>query len=286
MNSACAKNEARHATAADEMTRQRWQHEIEFFDADAASAAEATALIDPLAIARYSKPRLKKRFDKEFRIHLLGQMQGKTILDLGCGYGGNAVLLATLGARVTGIDISPKSIELATERAAANGVAERTNFVCAPIGTSELGNESFDVIWGDNILHHLIDDLDAVMATLVKLVRRGGMLVFSEPVNLNRALRRFRLMLPVNTEATPDERPLERQELQILKKHVPRLHVRYFDLFGRLNRLVLTRQNYERSSAVRRFVWNGIACTDSLLLKVPGFRNLAGQAVMWAKIGG
>jgi hypothetical protein len=119
---------------------------------------------------------------------------------------------------------------------------------------------------------------------LVPLAKPGGLIVFSEPVNLNRALRRIRSMLPIHTDATPDERPLERREIEILRRHIPQLRLRFFDLFGRLNRFVLLRQNYERSPAPRRFVSNVFASVDWLALTIPGLRNLAGQAVLWAHV--
>ena len=57
------------------------------------------------------------------------------------------MILAKLGARVTGLDVSPAAIELARQRAAVNGVSERTRFVCAPLDAADLPERSFDVIW-------------------------------------------------------------------------------------------------------------------------------------------
>ncbi|MEV4129266.1 class I SAM-dependent methyltransferase [Nocardia sp. NPDC049707] len=48
-----------------------------------------------------------------------------TALDLGCGTGGHAIELARRGWQVTGIDIVPKAIRLATQRAHAAGVDVR-----------------------------------------------------------------------------------------------------------------------------------------------------------------
>ncbi|MCK5074131.1 MAG: methyltransferase domain-containing protein [Bacteriovoracaceae bacterium] len=44
-------------------------------------------------------------------------VEGKTILDAGCGTGYLSILLAKAGAYVTGIDISPKMISVAKESA-------------------------------------------------------------------------------------------------------------------------------------------------------------------------
>lgn len=103
----------------------------------------------------------------------------------------------------------------------------------------------------------------------------------AEHMLVNHVSRRIRLSLAIHTDATPDERPLERRESEILRKHVPRLRVRFFDLLGRWNRFVLVAHNYENSSAPRRILSNAIASVDWVILTIPGLRNLAGQAVFW-----
>lgn len=108
---------------SENFRQDRWKSEAEFFDEWAAKAALNIAPTDPLALRRYSPP-LRRKFNKEFRFLLMGSFKGKLLLDLGCGDGANAVMLAQMGAFVTGIDISPKAIELAWRRAEINGVKD------------------------------------------------------------------------------------------------------------------------------------------------------------------
>ena len=96
-------------------------------------------------LERYRRP--GKLYPKEYSFRLLGDLRDKTILDVGCGEGEDGMILAKLGARVTGLDVSPAAIELARQRAAVNGVSERTRFVCAPLDAADLPERSFDVIW-------------------------------------------------------------------------------------------------------------------------------------------
>ena len=261
--------------------QQRWQSEASFFD----EYYEPVRLLDPATLKRYSPPH-RKRFNKEFRFHLLGDLKGKTVLDVGCGDGTNAVTLAALGARVTGIDISPKSIELARERAQVNGLSDRVEFICKPLELADLAPGSFDVAWGDAILHHLISDLDGILDRIAACVKPGGLMIFSEPVNFNRVLRRIRFMVPVHTDVTPDERPLEKGEVRIIAKHIAGLRLRRFALFGRLDRFILPNYNYERASAIRRAIVNTLALTDALLLALPGIRSMAGTAVFYGTPSG
>jgi len=259
--------------------QERWKSEAKFFDEWAAKAAQHITPTDPLAIRRYSTP-LRRKFNKEFRFLLMGSLRGKSLLDVGCGDGENAVMLAQLGALVTGIDISPKAIDLAWKRAEMNGVKDSVRFCCSPLESADFPQNSFDIIWGDAILHHLIAELDRVVHKLTEWAKPGALLLFGEPTNFNNALRKFRFMLPVKTDATPDERPLEPADLEIVRRHIPDLQVKPFRLFGRLDRFILPTDNYERSAWPRRAVSNFLATLDYFLLSLPGIKQLGGTAVM------
>src|SRR5690349_9569016 len=62
---------------------------------------------------------------------LVGEVEGLgpgTALDLGCGTGGDAIWLASLGWEVTAVDIAPAALSQAAEHAAEAGVAERISW--------------------------------------------------------------------------------------------------------------------------------------------------------------
>src|SRR6266446_329575 len=83
----------------------------------------------------------------------LGDLDGRDVLDFGCGHGMAAVTLAKLGARVTAFDLSPGYLREARRRSEANGVS--IAFAQADGDRLPFANESFDRIWGNAILHHL-----------------------------------------------------------------------------------------------------------------------------------
>lgn len=264
-----------------QQTEARWKEEAAFFDRVADKQLSQVRPIDPLALERYGTPFPRKRFREEFRFRLLGDLRGKNVLDVGCGEGQNAVMLAKLGAQVTGIDISPTSIEVARKKAEINALTEAAQFVCSPLEEAEVPTHTFDIIWGDAILHHLIENLHPVLERLTLWAKPGGLMVFSEPMNFNNTLRRLRLKVPVKTDATPDERPLEPAEIEILKRFLPDLHVRFFSLFARLQRFVLIHSNYERSPWTRRAIADALVCCDYPLLSLPMIRNMGGYAVLY-----
>lgn len=258
----------------------RWSREAAFFDQEAEAAMARVQPVNPATIKRYGELR-RRRFSKEFRFRVMGSLKGKSVLDVGCGDGENAMNFAKLGARVTGIDISPKAIELARKRAAVNDVTSLTSFVCSPLETVGFPERSFDVIWGDAVLHHLIPDLENVMQRLVRWAKPGAMVIFAEPMNLSPWLRKLRLMLPISTDATPDERPLEQSEVAIIRRHLPDLRMRHFSLLDRLNRFVLKDYDYEGSSRPRRALASAFNLVDYAVLSLPGMKVLGGTSVMY-----
>jgi SAM-dependent methyltransferase len=258
-----------------EARAERWSRESEYFDAWAERIP-----VEPVPAAtlrRYGARPPRPFWQKEFRFRLLGDLHGKTVLDVGCGHGANASLLARLGARVTGLDVSPGAVRAARARARANGVEDRVELVCSPIETADLPAGAFDVIWGDAILHHLTSELDLVMANLARWARPGGLLVFAEPIRLCPALRRLRGALPFAPRGTPDERPLEPRDLAIVARHLDDLAMRPFALLTRFFHY------YETLSAPRRLALDALARADWALLSVPALAPLAGVAVLWGR---
>lgn len=256
-----------------------WESEAAYFDAQAAANLErADAGLAPAVLERYRRCE-RPWHNKEYRLRLLGDLSGKRALDVGCGMGENAVLLASRGAHVTGIDVSRRSIEHARRLARASRIPVAPEFVHAPLEEAELPPRSFDVIWGDGILHHLLHDLEGVLARLVALGRDGASFVFAEPVDRLPGLRAIRKLLPVPLDGTPDERPLTRDELALVRRHIPGLKVTPFAFLSRLNRLVVGHR-IENASPPRRAVAEGLTRLDAALLSSPGLSPLGGICVL------
>lgn len=78
----------------------------------------------------------------ESLVKILGLKPGQSILDVCCGYGRHATELAKRGYKVTGIDLSPKQIELAIERAKEEGLA--VNFIVGDVREMDF-QDKFDI---------------------------------------------------------------------------------------------------------------------------------------------
>jgi hypothetical protein len=125
--------------------------------------------------------------------------------------------------------------------------------------------------------------LDESLRLLARVAKPGAKMLFIEPVNLCPPLRKIRFLVPVHTEVTPGERPLERHDLEIIGRHVSQLRRRHFLFLGRLLRFVLRDNSFERASFPRRALATSIAAIDALLLSVPKIETLGGMCVLYGR---
>ena len=56
---------------------------------------------------------------------------------------------------------------------AVNGLTDSARLICSPIETADIADHSFDIIWGDAVLHHLIDVLEPTFIQLRRCVKPG-----------------------------------------------------------------------------------------------------------------
>lgn len=102
-------------------------------------------------------------------------IEGRDVLDLGCGPGGGAVTLAgNLGAgRVLGIDVEADTLERAAETVAAAGLADRITLKLVEPGPLPLPDGSFDVVFSKDVIAH-VTDKDTLYDEILRVLRPGG----------------------------------------------------------------------------------------------------------------
>ncbi len=103
-----------------------------------------------------------------------GLLSGR-LLDAGCGTGENTLLGASKGADALGVDISPRAIQRARDKATERGIAARFE-VADALNLGPLGVAFETVI--DSGVFHVFDDEDRAryVASLASVLEPGGIL--------------------------------------------------------------------------------------------------------------
>jgi len=104
-------------------------------------------------------------------------LQGKSVLDVGCGGGILAEAMARLGARVTGIDLSDKALKVAQLHLLESGLEISYQSKSA----EDLAQEQpggFDVVTCMELLEH-VPEPASMVAACARLVKPGGRVFFS-----------------------------------------------------------------------------------------------------------
>ena len=92
-----------------------------------------------------------------------GSLQGKKIIDVGCGGGILAESMAALGAHVTGIDLAQKSLTVARLHSLESGIKVDYKLIAAE-EMAALEAEQYDVVTCMEMLEHVPDPASVVRA--------------------------------------------------------------------------------------------------------------------------
>ena len=134
-------------------------------------------------------------------------INGRSILECGCGVGSYALQLEG-AAKITAIDISSEAVDKAQNRASELGVD--MTFEVMDCENLEFPDNSFDLVFGSGILHHL--DIDRAFNSIGRVLTPGGRSVFLEPLHHNPLINFFRKLTPgLRSE---DEHPLSIEDLK------------------------------------------------------------------------
>jgi len=187
------------------------------------------------------------------------------VLELGCFTGERTVEISRIARQATAIDISEDSVLATRQRLAKSGLNATTVFT-ANAEELPFDDESFDVIFGFGIIHHV--DVAKVARQLHRNLRPGGFAIFREPLGHNPLINLYRLVTP--RARTPDERPLLEADLASLRQNFLVHTESYFGLTS-IGAAILKNTFV---GAPTRAICNAI---DRALLSIPPFRRYAWQ---------
>ncbi len=164
-----------------------------------------TVNVDPLEVAKFetmahqwwdpegsSKPLHRiNPVRLEYIERCCGPLQGRRVLDVGCGGGLLSEAMARKGAQVTGIDASEGAVTVARMHARQAGVEGIDYRCCTATELAGQGPEPFDLVTCMELLEH-VPDPEALIGTMAGLLKEGGALVLS---TLNRTPRAWLLAI-------------------------------------------------------------------------------------------
>ena len=177
-------------------------------------------------VERYLNPPADTPYALEYAFYLLGNVEGKTVLDLGCGAGECIVPLVERGARVIGIDISTDLIALARRRLKEAGV--KASVTPGDAYNTGLPHESVDVVFCKALIHHL--EIKPVRDEIWRILRTGGAVILKEPIRFSTVYAWLRRLLPPHEHISEYEHPLTREEFSMMTQPFRVEGTRYFRL--------------------------------------------------------
>jgi ubiquinone/menaquinone biosynthesis C-methylase UbiE len=99
------------------------------------------------------------------------KFRGARLLEVGCGMGTDLLQFARGGANCTGIDLTPRSVEITRHRFKLYGAD--ADFMISDGEHLPFRDESFDVVYSNGVLHHTPDTQGAVRE-VHRVLRPGG----------------------------------------------------------------------------------------------------------------
>lgn len=204
------------------------------------------------------------------------------LLDFGCGSGCYSLLFARIGYEVFGFDISPNSISEAKRVAEKYALENRTHFAVGTAEQLDYASDSFDVVLGIDILHHV--EIAQSVRECLRVLKRGGLAIFKEPVAVpvfeplrNSRFGQWLVPKTVSYERhiTADERKLTADNLKAIRDLCPDLSIRRFRLFSRLDAF------YRKNGQNGLSILTTLERIDARALRAcPSLRAFGGEVVL------
>ena len=193
------------------------------------------------------------------KINRILESSSLEVLVVGCSTG-TVTPLARKGANVIGIDISKEAIAHLNYAIQKEGLSTNATAIVMDAEKPEFPENSFDLICCSGVLHHL--DINRSLNNWHKLLKTNGRIVMLEPLKWNPFAAIYRHFTPA--ERTPNEHPLSRSDIIMIKKYFYNTWLTPINLFTPLSLLFTFYLNLPRIAKVSYIFFSMI---DKFLFK-------------------
>jgi 2-polyprenyl-3-methyl-5-hydroxy-6-metoxy-1,4-benzoquinol methylase len=207
------------------------------------------------------------------------QSPSQRLLDFGCGWGNASMIYSHIGYQVAGFDVCEDNVIECRRKAEKYGFSDRTNFSVQTAEDLSYADESFDVVAGLDILHHV--GVEPALRGARRVLKPGGIAVFREflVVPVFDAARKSSFgtwLVPneasIDDHRTEDEEKLNPMQVEIVKSVFPQHELIRFNLFARFRRF-FPNPNPGRPSKIEKL--------DQVMFRaLPVTQRFGGDAVM------
>ena len=199
-------------------TRRAWLEE--YFDRTAATAWAELTSETPVGAIRARVRAGRDRMRALLGAWLPADLQGRRVLDAGCGTGPLSIELARRGAQVVAVDLAARLIQVARERVPRQ-LTGSIDFVVGDFLDPGLGAFDHAVVM-DSLIHYAPDDAVAALAELAPRIRRSLLFTFVPRTPLFALARMVARVLPAASRP-PSVEPVSETRLRALLGTQPRL---------------------------------------------------------------
>ncbi len=205
---------------------------------------------------------------EDFLIFLKNKAPNKNVLDFGCGNGVYSEKIIDFNpSKLIAIDISEKSIEIAK-----NKCDNKIDFKVENCENTKLNSNSFDIIYGVGILHHL--NFNKAVKEMERLLKKDGNLIFVEPLGTNPIINLYRKFTP--NARSDDEHPLTFSDIRYFKSLFGKVKISYY---GFLTLIFFSLYKSPKNSKIFYF----LSKIDRILFAIPFLKFLAWSVLIEAK---
>jgi ubiquinone/menaquinone biosynthesis C-methylase UbiE len=160
--------------------------------------------------------------ENRFILSKIGNVNGRHLLDLGCGAGESSIYFALKGARCVASDWSPQMVAAARQLAEIHQVDIEARVIDAV--NIDFRDNTFDIVYAANLLHHV--DTRQTLREIRRILKPGGVACTWDPLKYNPFINVYRRL--ATKFRTPDEHPLGFQILRDARKLFTRVEYETF----------------------------------------------------------